>query len=76
MANKKINQEDLWCEYSDMPSPLSYTQCTDYDSMGNHGRYPKIKKKETVKLKRTIQKIMLWWSFKFQKKRKKGIWDL
>jgi len=44
--------------------------------MLDHGRYPKIKKKETVKLKRTIQKIMLWWSFKFQKKRKKGIWDL
>ena len=48
--NKKINKEDLWCEYSDMPSPLAYAKCADYDSMGNHGRFPKIKKKETISL--------------------------
>ena len=42
--NKKIKEEDLWCEYSDMPSPMAYVECADYDSMGNHGRYPKIKK--------------------------------
>jgi hypothetical protein len=74
--NKKIKEEDLWCEYSDMPSPLAYSQCADYDRMGNHGRYPKIKKKESVNLKRIIQKTLLWLSYKFPKKGKKSIWDL
>lgn len=74
--NKNIKEEDLWCEYSDMPSPMAYVECTDYDSMGNHGRYPKIKEKESVNLKRRIQKLLLWLSFKFPKKRKKSIWDL
>ena len=23
---EKINKDDLWCEYSDMPSPLAYTK--------------------------------------------------
>ena len=45
MSNK-IKEEDLWCEYSDLPSPKAYTNCTDYDSMGNHGRFPKTIKKE------------------------------
>lgn len=51
--NKK-DQESLWCEYSDLPSPLAYS-CTDYDSMGNHGRFPKIKKKGSFK-----EKINRW----------------
>jgi len=36
-------EEDLYCHYSDLPSPMAYTKsiCTDYDSMGNHGRFPK-----------------------------------
>ena len=55
---------------------MAYVECTDYDSMGNHGRYPKIKEKESVNLKRRIQKLLLWLSFKFPKKRKKSIWDL
>jgi hypothetical protein len=45
---KKINKEDLWCEYSDLPSPLAYANCADYDSMGNHGRFPKNEKKKSV----------------------------
>ncbi len=28
--SKKIKEEDLWCEYSDMPSPMAYAKCTDY----------------------------------------------
>ncbi len=69
---KKIKEEDLWCEYSDMPSPMAYAKCTDYDSMGNHGRFPKSKQK----IKRYIQKIMLWVSYRFPKKRRKDIWEL
>jgi hypothetical protein len=45
--NKKNKEEDLWCEYSDLPSPKAYINCADYDSMGNHGRFPKTIKKET-----------------------------
>lgn len=57
--NKKIKEEDLWCEYSDMPSPKAYMTCSDYDSMGNHGRFPKIVKKESFmeKLKKITSKI-------------------
>ena len=44
-------KEDLWCEYSGMPSPLAYANCTDYDSMGNHGRFPKQKQKKSFLFK-------------------------
>lgn len=45
--NKPIEKNDLWCHYSDLPSPLSYMECTDYDGIGNQGRFPrKIKNKE------------------------------
>ncbi len=56
--NKKINQEDLWCEYSDLPSPKAYIKCTDYDSMGNHGRFPMIKQKKESRLKNLLKKIV------------------
>lgn len=29
-----------WCNYSNLPSPLAYQQDTDYDGMGNQGRFP------------------------------------
>jgi hypothetical protein len=67
------NKEDLYCHYSDLPSPMAY--CTDYDSMGNHGRFPK-KKEERKNMKRLIQKLMLWWEMKRSFKKKKSIWDL
>jgi len=76
MVNKKINEEDLWCEYSDMPSPIAYAQCADYDSMGNHGRFPKIKDEKITILKRLIQKLALWMSLNFPKRKRKSIWDL
>jgi len=64
MKNKKINKEDLWCEYSDMPSPMAYMDCADYDSMGNHGRFSKkeIKKNNKLKtfFKRIIEVIKIW----------------
>lgn len=53
-----IAEEDLWCEYSDLPSPLSYTKCMDYDSMGNYGRYPKSKTKKEKLLKTVFKKII------------------
>ena len=74
---RKVKEEDLWCEYSDMPSPMAYAKCTDYDSMGNHGRFPKSKnKKEDNNMKRLIQKFALWVSLKFPKRKRKSIWDL
>lgn len=74
--SEKIKKEELWCEYSDLPSPKAYIKCTDYDSMGNHGRFPKTKTNEVTSMKRTIQKLMLWFSFKFPKKKRKDIWNL
>lgn len=44
---KKINieeKENLWCYYSDLPSPVSYMECADYDGMGNQGRVTQINK--------------------------------
>ena len=32
--------DDLWCYYSDLPSPQAYADCTDYDSMGDCTRFP------------------------------------
>lgn len=45
----EIKEDELWCEYSDLPSPKAYADCTDYDSMGNHGRFPKKEVKKEVK---------------------------
>ena len=74
MSNE-IKEEDLWCEYSDLPSPKAYMNCTDYDSMGNHGRFPTPKNRD-IKMKIKIQKIFLWIVYKFRKKRRKNIWEL
>ena len=76
--NKQTKEEDLWCEYSDLPSPLAYRECADYDSMGNHGRFPKVKSKNEnmSRIKNLIQKFMLWKTFRFPKKKRKNIWDL
>lgn len=40
---EKIKEEDLWCEYSDMPSPLAYIKNEGYSSVGSH---KKLSKKE------------------------------
>lgn len=53
--------------------------CADYDSMGNHGRFPPIKKQKVrtiTIIKRKIAKLLLWFSYKFPKKKRKNIWDL
>lgn len=35
---EKIKEDDLWCEYSDMPSPLAYTKNEGYDGVVSHGK--------------------------------------
>jgi len=57
---KENKEEDSYCHYSDLPSPMAYVQ----------------KKEEKSVMKRLIQKILLWWSFKKPKKNRKSIWKL
>ena len=40
-------------------------ECTDYDSMGNHGRFPI--SKNTIKSKNKFQKLISW-VYYFKKK--------
>ena len=40
---EKINEDDLWCEYSDMPSPLAYIKNESYGGVVSH---KKLLKKE------------------------------
>ena len=46
---EKEENDDLWCHYSNLPSPMSYVECADYDSMGNHGRFPVQEKSKKTK---------------------------
>jgi hypothetical protein len=55
LTKKEEVDKDLWCHYSNLPSPLSYTECVDYDGIGNHGRFPnqpKNKKRFLIQIKR------------------------
>ncbi len=74
----KMDKEELYCHYSDLPSPMAYVQdnCMDYDSMGNHGRFPMSQEKKKPIMKRLIQNLLLWWDFRKSKKSKKSIWKL
>lgn len=68
---------DNYCYYSDLPSPMAYVNnTTDYDGMGNQGRFPESRKKETGFMKRLIQKIILLFSFSKKKSKRKSIWDI
>jgi len=51
-------------------------ECADYDSMGNHGRFPKPKTEKKTNMKRMIQKLTLWFLYRFPKNKRKDIWDL
>lgn len=46
-------QEDQWCHYSNLPSPMAYVDHIDYDGMGNQGRFPndKLKKGNFIRKK-------------------------
>jgi hypothetical protein len=50
------------------------SDCADYDSMGNHGRFPKPKNKKTMK--RKLQRFYLWITLRFAKSKRKSIWKL
>jgi hypothetical protein len=54
-SNKE--KDDLWCNYSNLPSPLFYAECADYDSMGNHGRFPVQSKNKEKKPKTLLSKL-------------------
>lgn len=32
-------KEELWCHYSDLPSPSAYQKFTDYDNAENFGKF-------------------------------------
>ena len=53
---KKIKEEDLWCEYSDMPSPLAYTKSKSHGGVVNHG---KLSKKEQDEKKNSKDCVMV-----------------
>jgi len=38
---KEINEDDLWCEYSDMPSLLAYTKNKGYYGVESHRKLSK-----------------------------------
>jgi hypothetical protein len=43
---EEINEDDLWCEYSDMPSPLAYIKNEGYGGEGSHVKFLKKEKDE------------------------------
>lgn len=52
----------------------------DYDGMGNFSRFPISREtkrnKKNFKMKRIIQKIILWWSFKKPKSKRNSNWNI
>ena len=53
---KKIKEEDLWCEYSDMPSPLAYIKNESYGGVVSH---KKLSKKEQDEKKNSKDCVMV-----------------
>jgi len=75
MDNENTYLEN-YCHYSDLPSLMAYVDSTtDYDGMGNQGRFPESRKKEKSFMKKLIQKIIFWFSIK-KKSKRKSIWEL
>jgi hypothetical protein len=58
-----MKDQDLYCHYSDLPSPAAYV---------NHNNTVSKKKRN---MKRAIIRFLLWWSFR-KVSRKKTIWDI
>ena len=76
MVKEEQVELENYCHYSDLPSPMAYVDnTTDYDGMGNQGRFPESRKKEKSFMKKLIQKIIFWFSIK-KKSKRKSIWDL
>ena len=65
--------EEKHCHYSGLPSPMAYVDdATDYDGMGNQGRFPKQMKKENM-FKNILKKIMIFRVIRNLAKRKNRI---
>jgi len=76
MVKEEQVELENYCHYSDLPSPMAYVDSTtDYDGMGNQGRFPESRKKEKSFMKKLIQKIIFWFSIK-KKSKRKSIWEL
>ncbi len=58
-----MKDKELHCHYSGLPSPSAYTN-----------QEPKNNKHTAMK--RFLQKMLLWWSYKRISKPRKNIWDL
>ena len=54
-----MSEKELYCHYSNLPSPLAYVEDMDYDGMGNQGRFP-IKKKKNKRMRNLFKKIQIW----------------
>ena len=65
--------EEKHCYYSGLPSPMAYVDdATDYDGMGNQGRFPKKKEKQSM-FKNILKKIMIFRVIRNLAKRKNRI---
>jgi len=58
-----MKDKELHCHYSGLPSPSAYAN-----------QEPKNNKHTAMK--RFLQKMLLWWSYKRINKPRKNIWDL
>ena len=77
MVKEEQVELEKYCHYSDLPSPMVYVNdMTDYDGMGNYGRFPEPRRKEKSFMKRLIQKIVLLFRFNKKKSKRKSIWEL
>jgi hypothetical protein len=55
--NKKIYKNELWCEYSDMSSPLSYIKNKSYGGVVSHEKSSK-KEQDGKKNSKTITLVV------------------
>ena len=68
---EKIDEDDLWCEYSDMPSPLAYIKNESYGGEVSHRKLSKKEQDEKKNPKDCVVVIT-----QVPKKKRKSIWDL
>ena len=63
---QKMNQEELHCHYSNLPSPAAYQKDDiDYDGMGNQGRFPKVKKQtKMLTIRNFVNRIIVKFKLK------------
>ena len=78
-----MKRDNLRYEYSGLPSPQAYIKKHKSKPQNNEKANSKDKNiverffiKKQSEMKRLIQKLLLWWSYKKPKKRNKSIWNL